>query len=349
MSIVIDVETYLQDRQLPTIDVRSPGEFVSGHIPNAINLPLFDDSERAEVGTLYKKTGRQAAIVRGLEHVGAKANRLLKSLNKTDTGKDFFLHCWRGGMRSEGLAWFLSGCGFNPRRLKGGYKAFRQAARRCLGERRPIIILSGASGAGKTQILGVLKEAGEQVIDLEQLAGHRGSVFGGINRPPQPTVEQFENDLFWQWRDLDSSRPVWIECESQSIGRVFIPNVFWNQMKRAPAVSVEVARDQRVEFLLSEYGDSPIDKLTQAIEKVKKRLGGANLKAALEALDHSDLHAFTEIALDYYDKAYALSIQKRPRSRTVNFQLVKPGLPGSVADLIKLGLETTREAESAGN
>jgi tRNA 2-selenouridine synthase len=341
MSSVIDVNAYLQDRQLPTVDVRSPGEFAHGHIPKAINIPLFDDIERAEVGTLYKQVGRPAAITRGLEFVGKKASCLLEALTATAIGSEFFLHCWRGGMRSGGLAWFFNECGFKPHRIRGGYKAFRQAARRGLAEPRRIVILSGATGSGKTRLLSALKEQGSQVIDLEHLAGHRGSVFGGIGRPPQPTVEQFENELFFQWRDLDPEQPVWIECESQAIGRVFIPTEVWDQMKHAPAVHVEVERAQRVDFLIEEYGDLPTDELASAIMKIKKRLGGANLQVALAALERNDLHAFTELALDYYDKAYSLSLRKRLRCHTTHFKLERAGETERIDDLGQIGVELT--------
>lgn len=347
MSSVIDVDAFSQNREWSTVDVRSPGEFEQGHIPNAVNIPLFDNTERAEVGTLYKKVGRQAAMVRGLEIVGAKANGLLKAIKAAQIEDKLLLHCWRGGMRSEALAWFFRQCGFQPRRLTGGYKAFRNSVHLGLSEPRRIVILSGATGVGKTQLLSSLRNAGEQVIDLEHLAGHRGSVFGGIGRPPQPTVEQFENNLFWQWRDLDPQRPVWIECESQAIGRVFIPRPVWDQMKTAPSVNIEVDRDKRIEFLLEEYGDLPVEELALAIGKVKKRLGGANLQAALTALDQNDLTAFTKLALDYYDKAYSLSLKKRPRPCTEQLQLAKSGHTDSIANLTELGAKVTKEQPEA--
>jgi tRNA 2-selenouridine synthase len=250
-------------------------------------------------------------------------------------------------MRSQGFAWLLQQCGFKPRILAGGYKAFRRAAHRCFAETRRVIILGGHSGNGKTRLLNVLRDEGEQVIDLEHLAGHRGSVFGGIGRPPQPTVEQFENDLFLQWRQLDPVRPVWMEGESRSIGKVFLPQGVWTQMSAAPAIHVELARDRRVEFLLTEYGDLPADELALAIRRISKRLGGANLKAALEALQRKDLHAFTNIALEYYDKAYSRSLQKRPRHLVRMVPLLSPGQPVSVKTLRQLGNDLTAPAETA--
>ncbi|MFK8113613.1 MAG: tRNA 2-selenouridine(34) synthase MnmH [Rubripirellula sp.] len=332
---LIDVETYLTSDRHATIDVRSPGEFAHGHIPGAVNVPLFDDEQRAEVGTLYKQSGRDAAMVRGLQIVGEKADRFLDGVRKAKVQKDCFVHCWRGGMRSEGFAWFLKGCEMQPRRIDGGYKAYRRAARVGFAAPQKIVILAGSTGAGKTRLLGALHEHGEQVIDLEGLANHRGSAFGGIGQPLQPTVEQFENDLFMQWRALDPNRPVWIECESRSIGKAFLPAEVWAQMSVAPAVNVEVPRAERVAFLIEEYGALPNEEHEVAIRKIAKRLGGDRLQAALAALEQNDLTSFTDIALEYYDKAYDRSQAKHPRTRMATIQLQRSGQEDSVNELCK--------------
>jgi len=341
MGIVVDVCAFFASGQVPIVDVRSPGEFERGHIPNANNVPLLDDAERAEVGTIYKNVGRESAVTRGRELVGVKTDQLVDAVKAISSGPDLVVHCWRGGMRSEGFAGLLESCGFRPRLLQGGYKAFRQSAHCCFAETRRIIILGGYSGAGKTRLLHALQEEGEQVIDLERLANHRGSVFGGINQPPQPTVEQFENHLFLQWRDLNPDKPVWIESESRVIGRVFLPQSVWDQMSDAPAIMVEVDRKRRVEFLVEEYGDLPADELAQAIEKIKKRLGGARLTAALAALDRGDPHTFAELALEYYDKAYSNCLQMHPRDRVVSVPLSSPGQSDSLRMLRQLGNELT--------
>jgi tRNA 2-selenouridine synthase len=216
--------------QLPIIDVRSPGEFAQGHIPFANNVPLLNDDERAAVGTLYKKKGSEAAIALGLEYVTPRKESMVEAVRaisaeyyesqrtetqRTDANQDpsneILVHCWRGGMRSEGFAQLLNENGFRAQRLEGGYKAFRQAGRESFEVRQRIAILTGLSGAGKTQVLIALQDAGEQIIDLEGLANHRGSAFGGISQPDQPTQEQFENNLFQNWRALDPKRVVWFE------------------------------------------------------------------------------------------------------------------------------------------
>lgn len=339
--IAIDADMLIGSHRLPTIDVRSPGEFRQGHIPGANNVPLLDDAERAEIGTIYQHVGSQAAISRGRELVGGKADQLVDTVKAIGSGPDLVVHCWRGGMRSEAFAGLLRQHGFKPKLLQGGYKAYRQAAHRCFAQTRRVVILSGQSGAGKTRLLQALRAEGQQVIDLEHLACHRGSAFGGINQPPQPTVEQFENNLFVQWCDLDPSKPVWIECESQSIGKVFIPQSVWDQMSIAPAIFIEVQREQRVQFLVEEYGELPADELALAMGKISKRLGGARLRAALEALHRNDVHTFAEIALQYYDKAYANSLQKSPRELVVNLTLTSPDQSDAVGKLCQLGNDMT--------
>jgi tRNA 2-selenouridine synthase len=339
MGIVVDVGAFFASGQVPIIDVRSPGEFGRGHIPSANNVPLLDDAERAEVGTIYKNVGPESAITRGRELVGVKTDQLVDAVKAISSGPDLIVHCWRGGMRSEGFAGLLEQSGFRPRLLRGGYKAFRHSAHCCFAETRRIIILGGYSGAGKTRLLNALKDEGEQVIDLEGLACHRGSVFGGIDQPPQPTVEQFENQLFLQWRDLDPDKPVWIEGESRVIGKVFLPQPVWDQMSDAPAIMVEVDRQRRVEFLVEEYGDLPPDELARAIGKIRKRLGGARLEEALTALDRGDLHTFAELALEYYDKAYSNCLQMHPRDLVVNLPLSSPRQSESLRMLRQLGNE----------
>jgi tRNA 2-selenouridine synthase len=342
MSIVIDVDDIFDSRQLPIVDVRSPGEYSRGHIPGAVNVPLLDNAERARVGTTYKNQGPQQAIAEGKGIVADKLDRLVESVKTIVSGPDLVLHCWRGGMRSEGFSLLLEQSGLKPRRLQGGYKAFRTAAHQCFAENRRIIILDGHTGAGKTRLLATLRAAGEQVIDLEHLASHRGSAFGGIGQPPQPSVEQFENHLFLQWRDLDPDKPVWIEGESLSIGSVSIPQQVWNQMLSAPSICIEVDRAQRVEFLVKEYGDLPSDELALAMGRIKKRLGLARLQTALHAIERHDMHTVAELALDYYDKAYSKGLLKRPAELVTYVPLASPGQADSVAMLCQLANEKTK-------
>lgn len=292
------------------LDVRSPGEYAQGHIPGAISFPLFTDEERARVGKMYKQTGKEEAMELGLRIVGPKMADFVKQAKKLAPNRRLAIHCWRGGQRSGSMAWLFRQSGFEVATLSGGYKAYRQHLLEFFGivDLR-LIVLGGQTGSGKTKVLHALREAGEQIIDLEALAHHKGSAFGFIGEQPQPTVEQFENDLFHALLTLNPSRRVWIENESKSIGRVFIPLDFWAKMKAAPLVNIEIPFDLRLQNLVNDYVLTDRAELQLAFEKIAKKLGGLHLKQALEALEQHDFQAAAKIALLYYDKTYQHNLQ----------------------------------------
>ncbi|MFN7899561.1 MAG: tRNA 2-selenouridine(34) synthase MnmH, partial [Synechococcaceae cyanobacterium] len=182
----------------PLLDVRSPAEFAQGHIPGAINLPVFDDAERAEIGTLYKQQGREAAVLRGLALVGPRLESLAACLAEraaASPGQPLRLQCWRGGMRSDSVAWLAGRLGLATLVLQGGYKAYRQWVLAQFERAWPLRLLGGRTGTGKTALLLALRQRGVAVLDLEGLAHHRGSSFGGLGLPPQPSSEHYENRL----------------------------------------------------------------------------------------------------------------------------------------------------------
>ena len=322
----LDIESFLirsQNPDIPVIDVRSPGEFASGHLPGAYNLPLFDDAGRKEVGLLYKQKGREAALLKGLDLVGPRMRTLVEQAQALAPQKELLAHCWRGGMRSESLAWLWNQAGLQVSVLQGGYKAYRHHIREQLGRPLPLVVLGGATGSGKTDLLHALAAQGEQVIDLEGLANHKGSVFGHLLQPPQPSNEQFENDLFAQVQALDPGRPIWIEDESIHIGRVGILYPFWSIMEDAPVVAVEVPLEARVARLVREYAQAGDDALRSALERIRKRLGGLRLQAALQALEASDYPTVARLALEYYDTVYAYALEKRPAYQVFSLPLEK--------------------------
>lgn len=312
----IEIEEFLSLRQqMPVFDVRSPAEFTDGHIPGAFNLPLFDNDERKIVGTIYKKSGREAAIFEGLGFVGKKMQWYIKEARKHAPGKKLLIHCWRGGMRSESLAWLLQTAGFEVFVLNGGYKSYRQFIR--MGWERPAIIhvVSGKTGSGKTEILHHLQSMEQQVLDLEGLAHHKGSAFGAIGELPQPTNEQFENDLADHWLNLDFNLPIWLEDESHYIGGVFIPEPLFVQKQNGKIFCVEIPHDQRIQRLIKDYASFPKDLLVSSIEKISRRLGGQHAKAAVEAIEQDDFATAIDIVLFYYDKTYAHGLSQKIPSR----------------------------------
>jgi tRNA 2-selenouridine synthase len=312
MKQPLPVQTFIDAAQsLPVVDVRSPSEFQQGHIPGAENLPLFNDEERAEIGTIYKQESRDAAFKHGLEIVGPKMKFLVERAEEIAPRRKILVHCWRGGMRSGSLGWLLETAGFEVQTLEKGYKAFRNFVLDQFAEERNIHILSGYTGSGKTDILYALCEMGEQVIDLEGLAHHKGSAFGYLGEKSQPTGEQFQNELGMTLYRLNENQPIWLEDESRFIGRRQIPHQLFNQMQSAPVFRIRVPRKARIERLVQDYGNYPTKELRESILKIRKRLGGLRTQQAIEALEEGNLEKVAELVLHYYDKAYARHLEKR--------------------------------------
>lgn len=309
----IGVSKLVQAHATPVLDVRSPSEFRKGHIAHAKNTPLFSDEERSEIGTLYKQHSVDAAIARGRAIANSKTIQLLKSVREhVSDGEEFIMHCWRGGMRSEGFARLCIEHGLRPRLLVGGYKAFRNYVAESFLQPMPLVVVSGSTGCGKTELLKQLWAVGEQVIDLESIAGHKGSAFGGIGQPVQPTVEQFENRLFEACRTLERNRPVWIEDESRSIGHICLPDAFWNQLSSAPTIVISSHPNDRIDRLVAEYGQLPTPELVAAIARLRKRLGGQRFQAAIACVEAGNIAEAIATILEYYDKAYAKALAARP-------------------------------------
>ena len=308
----IDIIRFLElSETIPIADVRSPSEFLSGHIPGAVNIPLFDDSERAAIGTIFKKEGRLPAILEGLKYTGpAMSSKLENALKITKNGK-LLVHCWRGGMRSEAMAWLFSLGGIETEVLDGGYKSYRHHILESLSFKRKIIVLGGMTGSSKTRILNYLKTIGQQVVDLEGLANHKGSAFGALGQPPQPSTEQFVNILFNDWKQLNSELPVWVEDESRNIGSIFIPDRFYLNMQETPAIILMMDVNTRLPRLLEEYAAFPPESLKASILKISKRIGGDNASDAINAVEIGDLAKAIEIVLHYYDKAYQYGLKKK--------------------------------------
>lgn len=292
-----------KDRVL--LDVRTPAEYAQAHIPGAINLPLFSNEERVIVGTLYKQQSPEAAFLQGLEFAGAKMADYVRQANQFAPGRRVAIHCWRGGQRSGSISWLLGFAGFDVWTLQGGYKAYRNYVLNAFAScKLPLLVLGGATGSGKTAVLHALKNQGEQILDLEALAHHKGSAFGALGEQPQPTVEQFENDLYAACQALDPQRRIWVENESRAIGRVYQPEGFWELFRHSPHIELAIPFEQRVAYLVEVYANHPVDDLRESFSKIERRLGGQHLKAALEALDQHDFAEAATIALRYYDKAY---------------------------------------------
>jgi tRNA 2-selenouridine synthase len=293
------------------IDVRTPLEFEQGHIPGAINMPIFTNEERVIVGTTYKQKGRQPAILLGLELTGPKWANFIRLVEELASDKKVLVHCWRGGMRSGAMAWAFDLYGFDVATLKGGYKTFRRSNIDAFAKTYLFQILSGSTGSAKTEILKELQNLGEQVIDLEDLAQHQGSSFGSMGKLLQPSQEQFENLFGQELLKMDSTKTIWLEDESVTIGKSVIPNPIWLQMRQAAVIKIEIPKEERIDFLNKHYGCLDKDFLKNAVLRITKRLGPLETKLTLQAIDEDRMKDFINQVLVYYDKTYLKGLNTR--------------------------------------
>ena len=313
MARSIDIQSFL-GASGTVVDVRSPAEHQQGRIPGAINLPLFSDEERAEVGTLYKKKGRQISIQRGLELVGPKLALLGETLQQLAAASDgpLRLHCWRGGMRSGSVAWLAETLDLEVVLLEGGYKRFRHWVLERFEQPWPIRLLGGGTGSGKTDVLLALERLGGCMVDLEGLAHHRGSSFGALGLPPQPSTEHFENRLAMALEQRRGRPWLWLEAESVQIGRCRLPKALFDQMQEAPVVVLERPRHERVAALVEVYGPQGQQGLLEATERLQRRLGSQRTNSAKAMISDGDMAGACGVILDYYDRCYNHELNQRP-------------------------------------
>lgn len=295
------------------LDVRSPAEYSQGHIPGAISLPLFTNEERATVGTVYKTIGKNQAIELGFQLTGPKLVDFIKLAREYTKGQTAKVLCWRGGMRSSSMAWLLNTAGIKSVTLNSGYKVFRRWVLEGLSLPRQLKVIGGFSGSGKTSILQELRKKGQQVLDLEAIAHHRGSSFGMIGMPQQPSNEQFENQIAVQWASFNENQPVWVEDESRLIGKCYIPNPIFFQMKAAPLFLIERPLEERLQILYDHYGQSDPKELIQASQRLTKQLGAVRTKQIIEYISTGHIHEAIKAMLEYYDATYIYSLKKRTR------------------------------------
>jgi tRNA 2-selenouridine synthase len=344
----LSIEDFLKlAQQYPVFDVRSPGEYNHAHIPDAISLPLFTDEERKVVGTAYKQQSREAAIKIGLDFFGVKMKIMVEEAEKyTDQfykeikkpnapdppsgGLGVLVHCWRGGMRSAGVAWLLDLYGFKVYTLVGGYKVYRKWVLQQFEKEYPFTIIGGYTGSGKTLLLHQLQKQQKNIIDLEALANHKGSAFGSVGT--QPAQEMFENllaerlaDVSWplvernalQSNNEQQSTAIYLEDESQRIGNIQIPMPLWNTMRKSPVLFLNIPFEERLNYITEEYGKGDKEKLVNSIIRIQKRLGGLETKNAINFLLEDNYKESFRILLCYYDKWYEKALNNRENLNTL--------------------------------
>jgi len=271
MINTIATDDFLNLRKKYTlIDVRSPSEYDKAHIPGAINIPLFSDEERADVGTRYKQVSAKNAMLVGLEYAAKNSKEYLVKATLAAKSKPVLVYCWRGGNRSNAFCHLLQAANIDSFRLHGGYKAYKNFIRKEFNKDIKLIILGGMTGSGKTEKLLKLKEMKQQVIDLEGIAIHKGSAFGYSPTIPQPSNEYFENLLYEEWRKLDFSKALWLEDESRMIGRCQINDYLFQKMRSAVVIKIIVPLSDRIKRLVEDYTGYDKSNIINPFERIAK-------------------------------------------------------------------------------
>lgn len=294
------------------IDVRSPSEFAIDHIPGAINIPVLNDEERVKVGTLYNESPFEARKL-GAGLISANASNALAG-HFADKELDYnpLLYCWRGGMRSRSLTHILSSIGFKAHLLKGGYRSFRKFVvddlNRILTETPlELTVLSGLTGVGKTRMLHSLQKRGEQILDLEGLANHKGSLLGSPQVGVQPSQKQFETRLWNALQSHDPQKKVWTEAESNRIGNVHCPPVLWKKLSQSKLIELKLPIAERCVLLREDYPhfcENPAA-LIELLEVLKRLRGDKQVSQWQEQIANADWEAFLQsILVDHYDLSY---------------------------------------------
>lgn len=337
---VISIEEALCLPKQLFIDVRTPAEFAEGHLPKAINIPIFSNEERALVGTLYKQVSVEAAKQQGLEIVSPKLPSIIKQI--TEYGKQHYqivIYCWRGGMRSQSIASISDMLGVSVHQLRGGYKSYRRYVLdhlESLELKGQTIVLCGSTGVGKTTLLKNLKAQEVPVLDLEGLANHRGSVFGQIGLGKSTSAPLFDAAILKELQNLQAEPYFFVECESKRIGNVYIPNVLFEKMKQGRKILVQASIPTRAQRLITEYtNNSEIDAtlIQQSIQAISRKLGKKKTTYLLERLANKELEPLvTTLLTDYYDLLYGFE-----KSDHADYEVVldAENLDKATADIIE--------------
>lgn len=321
----IPVAEALQIENPIYIDVRSPGEFLEGTIPGAVNIPIFSDEERADVGTIYKQVSPDKARERGLELVAPKLPQIVKRVKEVSAGRVPIVFCWRGGSRSDSICRILDLMGIKGFRLQGGYKEYRQKILDAFIDYHfppQVIVLHGYTGSGKTEILHRLAQLGHAVLDLEGLAGHRGSSFGGIGIAEVRNQKQFDALLYNRLEELKDQPFVLLEAESKRIGRVNMPDFLHEKKENGLPILIETSLEVRAQRIIVEYAkegvtDEFVQKCQGSLRAIQKKLvqqvGKAGYQELETMLNQGDLLTVTrELLRNYYDPMYQHSQDKYP-------------------------------------
>ena len=315
------------------IDVRSPDEYYKGHMPNSINIPIFNNEERSIIGKKYKLSGREIAVREGFKIMENKIDNLIEEFilikekffnstsNKFSCKENIKIYCARGGMRSQSMFWLLEKFKYPCVTLNGGYKTYRNWVLNCFKDKQKIIVIGGKTGTRKTKILKKLKSLEYQIIDFESLANHRGSSFGGLGMIDQPTNEQYENLISEDLDKCNKLKYVFVEAESPNIGKNRIPHELYKQMRNSKRI--EIIRDERIRIdeLVNTYSKYEKNDLKNSVLRISKRLGPQRTKYAIDSIEKEDWENVCKSVLDYYDRCYEHELKDKIDVKFLNMEL----------------------------
>ena len=315
------------------IDVRSPDEYYKGHMPNSINIPIFNNEERSIIGKKYKLSGREIAVREGFKIIENKIDNLIEEFilikekffnsnsNKFSCKENIKIYCARGGMRSQSMFWLLEKFKYPCVTLNGGYKTYRNWVLNCFKDKQKIIVIGGKTGTRKTKILKKLKSLEYQIIDFESLANHRGSSFGGLGMIDQPTNEQYENLISEDLDKCNKLKYVFVEAESPNIGKNRIPHELYKQMRNSKRI--EIIRDERIRIdeLVNTYSKYEKNDLKNSVLRISKRLGPQRTKYAIDSIEKEDWENVCKSVLDYYDRCYEHELKDKIDVKFLNMEL----------------------------
>lgn len=320
----IHVEELLSKKSgIPLVDLRSPGEYHEATIPGACNIYLLDNIERALVGTVYKNEGPEKAREMAMEILAPRLPVFYYAFKKIAHDKEVIIFCWRGGDRSHFAGCILDAMGYKVYRLVGGYKAYRRYVLQYLErEMLPLraVVINGLTGVGKTDVLRELSVRGYPVLDLEGLAGHRGSVFGKIGQPPSPSQKMFESLIVTELQKAESYGIFIVECESRRLGNLYVPGSVMNTMQRGYRILLYAPVEERIKRILRDYapgGSDNLEALHEAINRLGKYLGKSKTAELHEWLSQGNISGVIEFLLSqYYDPLY-----KYPDGPSLEYEL----------------------------
>ena len=316
----------------PLIDVRSPDEYYKGHMPNSINIPIFNNEERSIIGKKYKISGREIAVREGFKIIENKIEKLIKQfisfkkefLISTEgeflNDKNIKIYCARGGMRSQSMLWLLEKFNYPCVTLNGGYKTYRNWVLNRFKDKQKIIVIGGKTGTRKTKILNKLKSLNYQILDFESLANHRGSSFGGLGMKEQPTNEQYENLIAENLHKMNKDNFIFVEAESPNIGKNRIPNELFKQMNNSKRIEIIRSESIRIKELINTYSKYQKNDLKESVMKISKRLGPLRTKSAIDSIDNENWENVCKSVLDYYDRCYEYELKNKEEVKILDMK-----------------------------